>query len=299
MGHFITDLKQVFKRGNISVQFIYINVGVYIITALLLVLLVLFNRSGQLILQYFELPASIIKFLYQPWTLFTYMFMHAGIFHLLFNMLWLYWFGELFLYFFSAKHFRGLYFFGGICGGLLYMFFYNVFPYFSGVAPFSYLLGASAAVLAIVVATAVREPNYKVNLLLIGSVPLKYLALFMILSDLLFMTSDNAGGHIAHLGGALAGFWFTVSLNKGRDVTAWINKIFDSFTRIFFGKKRKDNKRPDMKVHYNRSPKDFEYNKRKKVQSEEIDRILDKLRKSGYDSLTSEEKKSLFDASKK
>lgn len=299
MGHFITDLKETFKRGNIYIQLIYINVGVFIVTSLLTVFLMLFNRSSEPILRFLELPASITSFLEQPWSLFTYMFMHAGVMHILFNMLWLYWFGSLFLYFFSAKHLRGLYVLGGICGGLLYLLAYNVFPYFRGVINYSYLLGASASVLAIVVATAYREPNYQVRLLFLGAIRLKYIALFMILTDLLFMTSNNAGGHIAHLGGALAGLWFAASLSKGKDITAWINRILDWISGLFSGKSWTRKKKPTMKVHYNRNPKDFDYNARKKTESEEVDRILDKLKKSGYDSLTTEEKKSLFDASKR
>lgn len=299
MGRILTDLKETFRRGDIHLQYIYINVGLFILTTLLSVFLVLFNRSSALILQYFELPASVSRFLIQPWSLFTYMFMHANFMHILFNMLWLYWFGSLFLHFFSAKHFRGLYILGGVCGGLLYMLAYNIFPYFRFSVEFSFLLGASASVLAIVVATAYREPNFTVNLLFLGAVRLKYIALFMVLSDLLMMTGGNAGGHIAHLGGALAGLWFAMELNKGRDMTSWINIVLDWFTGIFDGSKHRKSKKPKMKVHYGSRVDDYDYNARKKAQSEEIDRILDKLKKSGYDSLTADEKKSLFDASKK
>lgn len=161
------------------------------------------------------------------------MFMHAGFLHILFNMLWLYWFGSLFLYFFSGKHLRGLYVLGGICGGLFYMIAYNIFPYFSQTLPFSTLVGASASVLAIVAATAYREPNYRVQLFLFGAVRLKYLALIVIGTDLLFITSNNAGGHIAHLGGALAGLWFAASLSKGKDVTYWINWFLDGSAPCF------------------------------------------------------------------
>lgn len=221
--------------------------------------------------------------------------MHAGLMHLLFNMLWLYWFGELFLYFFSARHFRGLYFLGGILGGLLYMVSYNVFPYFSGSVMNSYLLGASASVLAIVVATAVKSPDYRINLLFFGSVRLKYLAMVMVLADLLFVTADNAGGHISHLGGALAGWIFAFGLKTGHDYTKWINSVIDLFGKINL----KPSRKPKMKIYYGERSKDYDYNARKKQNSDEIDRILDKLRKSGYDSLSSSEKKSLFDASKK
>ena len=295
MGSFITDLKNSFNRGNIYIQFIYINVGVFVLTSLLGILWMLFNRNGAFILQYLELPAWTVQFIKQPWSLFTYMFMHAGVLHLLFNMLWLYWFGQLFLSFFSAKHFRGVYILGGFCGGLLYMLAYNVFPYFSDSLYYSYLLGASASVLAIVVAVSVREPNYPVQFLFIGTVRLKYVALFMVVLDLLFMTSDNAGGHIAHLGGALAGWWFAAGLQSGHDATKWINLVCDWFA----GLRRPVKRKPKMKVHYGGRQADYEYYARKKEREAEIDRILDKLRKSGYNSLTDDEKKSLFDASKK
>ena len=282
MGHIITDLKEAFRRGNIFIQLIYINVGVFVATALVNILLQLFNRSAAGIFELLALPASFTRFILQPWSLLTYMFMHAGLMHILFNMLWLYWFGQLFLYFFSGKHLRGLYILGGICGGLLYMISYNLFPYFRPMVEWSTMVGASASVLAIVVATAYREPNYPIRLFLFGTI-----------------TSGNAGGHIAHLGGALAGFWFAASLSKGTDVTAWINKVLDGAGSLF----RKDTwkRKPKMKVHYSNYSReqDYDYNARKKAQSDEVDRILDKLKKSGYESLTTEEKKSLFDASKK
>lgn len=296
MGTIITDMKEAFRRGNIYIQLIYINVGIFVITTLTEVILQLFNRSLAGVFEWLELPASLAQFIIQPWSIITYMFMHAGFMHILFNMLWLYWFGALFLMFFSAKHLRGLYLLGGICGGLLYMAAYNTFPYFRPLIDYSFMLGASASVLAIVAATAYREPNYPIRLFLFGTIRLKYLALIVIGTDLLFITSSNAGGHIAHLGGALAGVWFAAGLSKGKDMTKWINKILDAIVSLFSLKPRK----PKMKVHYGTNrQKDYDYNARKKSQSEEIDRILDKLKKSGYESLTTEEKKSLFDASKR
>lgn len=299
MGHIITDLQESFRRGTVFIQLIYINVVVFFITTLTAILLLLFNRSATDIFELIALPASLTRFVIQPWSLFTYMFMHADFMHILFNMLWLYWFGTLFLYFFSGKHLRGLYLLGGICGGLFYMASYNVFPYFRLLVEGSTMVGASASVLAIVVATAYREPNYPIRLLLLGTIRLKYLALIVVLSDLLFITSTNAGGHIAHLGGALAGLWFAASLSKGTDVTLWLNKIVDFVASLFSKKTWK--RKPKMDVHYNKGShqQDYDYNARKKVQSDEVDRILDKLKKSGYESLTTEEKKELFDASKK
>ena len=213
MGHIIADLKETFRRGNTFIRLIYINVGIFVIGTLISVVLQLFNLSAAGIFDLFALPASLHRFIIQPWSLLTYMFMHAGFLHILFNMLWLYRFGSLFLYFFSGKHLRGVYVLGGICGVLFYMAAYNIFPYFSEVLPHATLVGASASVLAIVAATAYREPNYRVQLFLFGAVRLKYLALIVIGTDLLFITSNNAGGHIAHLGGALAGLWFAARLS--------------------------------------------------------------------------------------
>lgn len=296
MATIITDLKESFRRGTIYIQLIYINVAVFILTTLAEVVLQLFNRSLGGVFEWLELPASLSRFIIQPWSVLTYMFMHAGILHILFNMLWLYWFGALFLNFFSAKHLRGVYILGGICGGVLYMAAYNIFPYFRPMTEYSFMLGASASVLAIVAAAAYREPNYPIRLFLFGTMRLKYLALIAIGMDLLFITSNNAGGHIAHLGGALAGLWFAASLSKGTDITAWLNKALDAIAALFSFKPRK----PRMKVRYGSGrQKDYDYNARKKAQSDEIDRILDKLKKSGYENLTTEEKKSLFDASKR
>lgn len=297
MATIITDLKERYRRGNICLQLVYINAAVFILATLASIALQLFNLGAAGALGWLELPASPARLLRQPWSLLTYMFMHAGILHILFNMLWLYWFGMLFLQRFSARHLRGLYLLGGICGGLLYIAAYNLFPYFRPLAEGSVLVGASASVLAIVAATAYREPDCPIRLLLFGVVRLKYLALAVIGMDLLFITSGNAGGHIAHLGGALAGVWFAARLNRGRDLTAWINRLLDLLAAPF-GKRRR---KPRMKVSYGGSErqKEYDYNARKKAQADEIDRILEKLKKSGYDSLTAEEKKSLFDASKR
>ena len=222
-NRFTTNLREGFRRGDIVTQLIYINAGIFLVVALVNLFLVLFKMDSGHWMNYLMFPASFMQFITQPWTLITYMFMHAGILHILFNMLWLYWFGRLFLTFFSAKHLRGLYLLGGIAGAALYMVAYNLFPYFEDAVYSSYLLGASASVLAIVVATAVREPNYPVQFMFIGTVRLKYVALFLVVLDLLFITADNAGGQLAPLGGALAGLWFASGLMKGHDVANWIH----------------------------------------------------------------------------
>lgn len=300
MADILDDLKRTFRRGNIVVRLIYINVAVFVLGLLLAVVLGLFNIDINYLLRDLYLPADLLQLLRRPWTLITYMFMHAGIWHLLGNMLWLYWFGKLFLYFFSSKHLRGLYVVGGLAGALLYIVAYNLFPAFSTQLYSATLVGASASVLAIAIATAVREPDFRINLMLIGPVKLKYFALFIVLFDVLYVESDNAGGHLAHLGGALAGWWFVRGLGLGYDVTHWVNVCIDAVGGLFHKRERKPRK-PKMKVHVNSArgnrAADYEYNARKKTQSDEVDRILEKLKKSGYSSLSEEEKRKLFEAS--
>lgn len=300
MAGILDDLKRTFRQGNIVVRLIYINVAVFVLGLLLAVVLGLFNIDINYLLRDLYLPADLLQLLRRPWTLITYMFMHAGMWHLLGNMLWLYWFGKLFLYFFSSKHLRGLYVVGGLAGALLYIVAYNLFPVFSAQLYSVTLVGASASVLAIAIATAVREPDFRINLMLIGPVKLKYFALFIVLFDVLYVESDNAGGHLAHLGGALAGWWFVRGLGQGYDVTHWVNVCIDAVGGLFHKRERKPRK-PKMKVHVNNArgnrAADYEYNARKKTQSDEVDRILEKLKKSGYSSLSEEEKRKLFEAS--
>lgn len=298
MGNFIDDLKRTFKQGNIVVRLIFINVAAYVLLMLSGVVLGLFGiRIGSLVGDLY-LPADLLQLLRRPWTLITYMFLHSGAWHLLGNMLWLYWFGRLFLYFFSSKHLRGLYVVGGLMGGLLYIIAYNVFPVFRDQLYSSTLVGASASVLAIAIATAIREPEYRINLMFVGPVRLKYFALFIVLFDFLYVGSNNAGGHIAHLGGALAGWWFARGITQGYDITRWANACIDALGNLFRKRERKPRK-PKMKVHVNNArTADYDYNARKKSKSDEIDRILEKLKKSGYSSLTDEEKRKLFEASK-
>ena len=230
--------------------------------------------------------------MYRPWTVITYMFTHFDFLHILFNMLWLYWFGGLFLTFFSERQLGGLYLLGGIAGAVLFMLAYNIFPYFQTVASSSYLMGASASVMAIVFAVSFYRKDLEINLFLIGRIKLIYLALFTFVIDLLAITSDNAGGHIAHIGGALFGIWFAMQIKKGKDLTAPMNRVLDWVANL--GKRK-----PKMKVTYKRAETDYEYNARKQRESADIDAILDKLKRSGYESLSADEKRQLFDASKK
>ena len=292
MESIFTNLKNTFRAGNILAKLIYINVGLFILIRLMGVIFLLFNIPGISFLQYLQMPSSPELLLYRPWTVITYMFTHFDFLHILFNMLWLYWFGGLFLNFFSERQLGGLYLLGGIAGAVLFMLAYNIFPYFQTVASSSYLMGASASVMAIVFAVSFYRKDLEINLFLIGRVKLIYLALFTFVIDLLAITSDNAGGHIAHIGGALFGIWFAMRIKEGQDLTAPMNRLLDWVVNL--GKRK-----PRMKVTYKRAETDYEYNARKNRESADLDAILDKLKRSGYESLSADEKRQLFDASKK
>ena len=293
MEDFFNKLRLRYKQGSVLLKLIYINVAVFIIIRLLAVFLTLFNLDTLNFLSYVEVPSSLSVLLIRPWTLITYMFVHYEILHILFNMLWLYWFGVIFLQYFGEKQMGGLYILGGLAGAVFYIISYNVFPYFSGHQ--GMMCGDSASVIAIVVATDMRVPDYKVNLLFLGAISLKYIAIVTILIDLLSVTSGNGGGHIAHLGGACLGVLFMYRWKNGKDITRPVNRIIDYFATVF-----KPGTKIKIKHKKNRRPEtDMEYRERKNRENNEIDAILDKIKKSGYNALSSDEKKRLFDAGKK
>ena len=289
---------QKIKSQNIVGKYIYANVAVYIIVVLIGVFSVLFNarETGNSFIRLFELPSSLPLLVQRPWTLFTYMFLHEGVMHILWNMVALYFFGRIFLDFYSVRHFVGTYILGGLFGGLAFILSYNLFPYFEPYVGGSFLVGASASVLAIVVASAVRNPGYRINLLLFGSVKLSSFAIVTVAISVLMLAGNNAGGNFAHLGGAVAGWLVAYMLNKGVDITAIVNKPIDWFTMLF--KKRTPRaKKAKFKYAAGGRAADYEYNARKKTTEAEIDKILEKIKKSGYSSLSDDEKKRLFDAS--
>ena len=295
------NIFQKFKLQNIVGKFIYANVAVYIIVVLIGVFSVLFNvGDGNAVIKYVELPSSLPLLLRRPWTLLTYMFLHEQFTHILWNMIALYVFGRIFIDFYSLRHFVGTYIMGGLFGGIAFVLSYNLFPYFAPYVGSSYLIGASASVLAIVVASAVRNPDYRINLLLIGSVKLSTFAIITVAISVLMLSGNNAGGNFAHLGGALAGWLVAYMLNKGVDITSVVNKPIDWIATLF--KKETYRRKPKPKFKYSAGGSrnaDYEYNARKKASEAEVDRILEKIKKGGYTSLTDDEKKRLFDASSK
>lgn len=280
------EIKSSFRLGSNLTRLIYINLGVFLVFALLRVLLFFTASSTGWITGLMAVPANLQSLMIRPWTIVTYMFYHEDFLHILFNLIWLYWFGQLFLQFFTQRQLTWVYLLGGIGGALLYILAFNLLPPFKGYAEVSLALGASASVLAVVIAVAALQPNFTVYLLFLGAVRLKYLALATVFIDIVSIPVSNAGGHIAHLGGALFGFLYVVMLRRGTDLA----KPFYSLASIKFPKRNR------MKVTYRSHNADYDYNYRKAQKHKQIDDILDKIARSGYDSLTKEEKDILFKA---
>ena len=308
MAGFIDNLRSRYAAATVPVRFVMVNVAVFVIVRVLALVCLLFAVDATPAIELFEMPSNPVKFLHQPWSVISYMFLHYDVMHILFNMLWLYWFGAMFHQIFGTRRFVGLYFLGGIGGALLYMLAYNVLPLFSSTE--GLLLGASASVLAIVAATAVRQPDYKVGLLFFGQISLKWIAIVTIFIDVISIGSSNAGGHIAHLGGALVGAAFALADRRGTDITAWFNRAIDWIVNL-------TRRRPRVKVgNFHNSPftrtkqqprtdkQQYERDNGRRnsmtpAEEAEMDEILKKIKLSGYSSLTAEEKRRLFEVSKR
>ncbi|MDD3625413.1 MAG: rhomboid family intramembrane serine protease [Proteiniphilum sp.] len=296
MADFIDTLKQKYTTGNVITRLLFINTLVYIILKMIVVLFTLFNLHLIDPITLLGVPSHVPILASRIWTLVTYMFVHERFLHLLFNMLWLYWFGQIFLQYFTGRTLGSLYLLGGLAGALLYVLSFNTIPYYTGMER-SWMIGASAAVMAIVMGTAFYRPEVQINLLFLGPIKIVYIAIFAFLIDFLSLGSPaNPGGHVAHIGGALLGYFFATQYDKkGKDITNWMSRLLDLLAGLF--KPRRNQTK--MKVEHSRGESDWAYNKRKHEEQEVIDAILDKLKQSGYGSLSSEEKKRLFDASKK
>ena len=288
---------QKYLRGNIVAKFVFANVAFYVLFLLIGVFSTLFNIGGLAngFLSLFELPASLVLFASRPWTLFSYMFVHTGVSHLLWNMVALYMFGKIFMNFYSERQFVGMYILGGLFGALFYVVAYNMFPYFAPYIWVSRLVGASAAVTAVIVASAVRSPQYRINLLLFGSVKLSTLAIVTVVISFLMLSGGNAGGNFAHLGGAFAGWLVAYLLNKGIDVVSMLFKPWDWVKSLF--RRRSAPARPRYNYVRGGRNADYEYNANRRATDAEVDRILEKIKQNGYASLSEDEKRTLFEAS--
>ncbi|MEA4918776.1 rhomboid family intramembrane serine protease [Proteiniphilum sp.] len=296
MADFIEKLKHSYRTGSVMTRLIFINVFVFITLKIINVIFTLFNIYAVDLIMLLGVPSHIPLLINKIWTPITYMFVHEGFLHLLFNMLWLYWFGQIFMQYFTGRTLGSLYVLGGLAGATLYVIAFNTIPYYTQMERGSVMIGASAAVMAIVMGAAFYRPDVQLNLLLLGPIKIVYIAIFAFVLDFLSLgDSMNPGGHVAHIGGALLGYFFAIQYKKGSDITRWVGNMIDWVIGLF--KPRRHT--PKMKVNHARNETDWEYNKRKHTEQEEIDAILDKLKQSGYSSLSSEEKRKLFDASKK
>jgi len=272
---------KIFRSGNPLFLYIGVNTILFLLTAIAVVFIFLSGNTFDVytwIREYMGIPAEIALLPKRFYTAVSYMFFHEGFFHLLFNMLGLFWFGNIFMNFLKARQFHFVYLTGGLAGALFYIAGLNIFPVFALGLSGATVIGSSAAVMAIIVAIATLVPNYTLFLMFLGEVKIKYLALAYFILDIIGITSSNAGGSFAHIGGAVLGFVFIKSLQSGRD---W-SKIFERKPRLRVIRHDKPTKKPDSKD----------------VSQQEIDAILDKISESGYDKLTAKEKEKLFKASK-
>ncbi len=283
-----------------------INIAVFILINIVNLFFWLFQISNNpqglpgvsYLAYYLSVPSNIEALLTRPWTIFTYMFLHEDFLHILFNMIVLYFGGRIFMEYLPERKLLSTYILGGLTGAFFYIAAFNFFPVFSESLDYSVALGASASVLAILIAVATYVPEYSVVLFLFGRVKLKYLALVIIAIDVLSIMGGNSGGHIAHLGGAFWGFIYIYFMKRGKDLTLNLRTMnFRKFFKFFTKPKKQSTYRSNFDK--GRPMTDEEYNARKNVDQAQIDRILEKISRSGYSSLTKEEKAMLFQSSKK
>ena len=283
------DIKLTFRNGSNLTRLIYINIAVFVLMTIVAVAGFLMNNPeiSEKALDIFSVPASLNALLLRPWTLITYMFTHKGIWHILFNMLWLYSFGRIFLEYLDGRKLVAVYLLGGISGALVYILSFNIFPAFTGVVADSVAIGASASVMAVVIAIAAYVPDYTVQLMLLGRIKIKYLALAIFIFTSVMDFSINSGGKLAHIGGAIFGYFYTMNLRHGRDMGKGFNRILDFFATMFKPRKK-------LKVTHKKVATEYDYNTIRADHQKHINHILDKISKGGYDSLTKEEKETLF-----
>lgn len=285
----IDELKDSFRQGSILTKFIYLNIGVFVAVKIVQIFLYLFNTPDNTMnfLKWLAVSADLSEVIKKPWTVITYMFLHENFIHILFNLLWFYWFGKIFLEYFEQKKLAGVYILGGLAGAVLYILSFNIFPVFESIMHNSLALGASASVMAIVIAVSFYVPDHTVHMMFFGQIKIKYLAIAVFLLTSIFDFSTNTGGKIAHIGGAFLGYLFTYQYRNGKDITRGVNRFTDAVVSYLKPRKK-------MKVTYKRPKTDMEFNRERVEKQKEIDGILDKISKGGYESLTKKEKEILF-----
>ena len=278
----LENLKYRFKNAGIVEQLIYVNLAVFLLVFITNTFGFLFQSNNNLLVEWFSLPANFDDFLSKPWTIITYGFLHTSFLHILLNLIALFYIGHLFKQYFTSKQLLNFYLLGTLFGGIIFIASYNFFPALQRIADNSVLLGASAGISAIFIGIATYIPNYELKFPLIGFVKLWVLACIWIAIDVIQIPASNAGGHLAHIGGALFGFLYVVrASNKELEILKPLKK--------FFKKKEKP-----LKTVYKSNKKTSKNTFKKSENQKEIDLILDKISKSGYDTLTKSEKDFLF-----
>jgi membrane associated rhomboid family serine protease len=295
---FWDNLKNAFsRRDNSLYKLMAINLIAFFILLISRVVMTLsgFGAVYKEGLKWIMMPASLPTLAKQPWSIFTYFFLHEGLFHILSNLLFLYYFGLLIHQYLGSRKLTNLYILGGVFGAGFYVLMYNIAPYFSGAVDTSFMLGASAGVFAVVVGAATLAPQTTFVLFLLGPVKIVYIAAFYVLLSFANSIGENAGGEIAHLGGAMLGYGYIVALRRGWDLGIPIQKVGLFFENL--GTRRAP------KVSYRRTsstkPTGTNPDKKETLSQEEVDKILDKIADKGYEGLTKDEKRKLFEYSKK
>ncbi|MFN0190321.1 MAG: rhomboid family intramembrane serine protease [Bacteroidia bacterium] len=293
MNSNLENIKSKFGAATSLYRLLAINIGLFLVLMILRTFLFILGSDFVIfdfLVEKLSMPASFSQLIFQPWSLVTYMFLHVDFMHILFNMLILYWTGSLFAEYLGNEKLWTTYVLGAITGGLAYLIMFNISPAFSQQVNHSHLMGASAGVIAVMVGIATLLPDYTVQLILIGPVKLKYVALVSILIYFISIPLGNAGGQIAHLGGALFGYIMIKQLKKGNDITGWLSNLF----------KKGNRRKSKMTVVRSGKPiPDAVFVEEAISRQEAIDKVLDKINKSGFDSLSKEEKEILYNASGK
>ena len=230
------EIQSKYKASNALVRLVMLNVGVFLLIRLMAIILHFAGVNSNAMLEWIVVPSDLTTLLHRPWTLLTYMFAHYDMLHVLFNMLWLYWLGKLFLEYFNSKQLVALYVLGGLGGALVYVLGYAVLPVFAGKVDL--LIGASGAVLALVTAMAVFAPDYRIGLLFLGQVSLKWLAIGVVVLMVLGGGDGQLGAQLAHLGGGLVGVLYGWQMRRGHDITAWLNRIIDKMVNLTKSRKK-------------------------------------------------------------
>jgi membrane associated rhomboid family serine protease len=298
------DLKWQYRYGSPLIRIIILNAAVFVFINLLLLFDFFTGKNiGTLVSSYLSFWSDS-TFFFRPWSILTFQFMHAGFLHLLFNMLALYWFGQIVQDFIGKNKIWPLYLMGGFAGAVLFSIGYHVVNLTNPGHVSAEVIGASAGVMAMVLAAATLSPDYEIRLVIFGPVKIKWIAFVYVVLDFLMIRDSNAGGHIAHLGGALYGWIYVRQLRNGHDLARPYYAVVDFFTGLF-------RKKDKLKVEYRRPEKEYanmgnkkqsqkqsQQNTQQRSKQERLDEILDKISKSGYESLNKEEKDFLFQISK-